>query len=184
VSALSLVGTPIGLRVMGVGLFAIIVAVGLALFRHRKLVEIVSRIVSLASGGHIQEARVLARASGRWARPLVAALGGERPEISGFAVGIDVAFAALASLGIMHGALSAVAMRVLPQEAGMATDVGALLASMALLTPLTLIAIAAILRVGAQSRRRVRTAGVEVVVRQLNAPASPAARARALKEAR
>ncbi len=176
-SALGLVLTPLGLRVVGVGIVLIVVALVLALLHHRRLIDTVDRIVQLAVGGHTQEARVLARASGGWAAPLVAALGGERPEGRSFAIGLDTVCAGIALLAIAQGAVTAILMRKMTPEAGMAEDIGALLASMVVVTPLALIAVATIVRVGSAGRRRVRTAGVEVIVKQL-APAPGSTRPR------
>lgn len=171
-SALGLIANPIGMRVAGVGFVLMAVALVLAILRHRRQIQTIERIVQLAVGGHSQEARVLARASGGWARPLVAALGGERPESGSFAVGLDTVCAGIALLGIAHGAVTALLMRLMPAPPSMAADIGALLASMVVITPLVLIAVSTIVRLGSAGRRRVRTAGVEILVKQLAAPAA------------
>lgn len=174
-SAMELLLAPLGLRVVGVGVLAIVVALALAVLRHRRLLDTIERVLTLTKGGHTQEARVLARASGAWARPLVAALGHERPEGQGFVLGMDTLCAALALLGIVHGAGTALAMRLAPTaDASMPVDVGALLVGMVVVTPLSLLSVAAIVRIGSTGRRRVRTAGVEVLVRQLQAAAPTA----------
>jgi len=171
VSALALVATPLGMRTLGVGLFLVVLALGLAFFRRRRLIQGIDRIQTLATDGHAQEARVLARASGGWAKPLVDALAGDRPDNRAHAVGLDIVFAAIAAVAAIQGPLSIIAMRSSAPTSSMATDAGALLASMGLLAPLVLVAVALIVRLGISARRRVRGACVAILVFQMNAPA-------------
>lgn len=148
------------------GILASIVGVAFAFSRHRAASQTATKLVDLALGGRADEARIQARNATREISPLLDALGGELTAPKRRTPTRELLLAILLALPPI--ALTTYAFSAVSEDSGSKRAIAtSFLVGFALLTPISLAAIAGIINLGRETSRAIRGSCITLLARQV-----------------
>ncbi len=148
------------------GLLANVFAIFFAFSRHRSASQTATKLVDLALGGRADEARIQARNATREISPILDALGGDLSAPKRRTPSRELLLAL--ALAIPPFALTAYAFSAVSEDSGPKRAIAtAFLVGFAILAPLSLAAIAAIINLGRETSRAIRGSCITLLARQV-----------------